>query len=150
MQLFVLLFDQMKNKSNCQASCQFGVCVYLSNDTLTHPLLHALYEKKRAKHIIIISINTLLEAIPIISTLHFINCSILLCCLLFVVSSALSTTPSPTIQSAANNTTPENVPPTTRTTGARSTEKPMIIHSTTGKYNYRAFSHDVTAANWCS
>ncbi|XP_074639737.1 uncharacterized protein LOC141897951 isoform X4 [Acropora palmata] len=46
-------------------------------------------------------------------------------------SSVLSTTPSPTNQSGSNSTTPENVPPTIRTTAASSTEKPMIIHSTT-------------------
>ncbi|XP_074639733.1 uncharacterized protein LOC141897950 isoform X2 [Acropora palmata] len=44
-------------------------------------------------------------------------------------SSALSTTPSATTLSGANNETPKNVPPTTRTAAAPSTEKPMISHS---------------------
>ncbi|XP_044184811.1 uncharacterized protein LOC122964956 [Acropora millepora] len=46
-------------------------------------------------------------------------------------SSALSTAPSATTLSGANSTTPENVPSTTRTTAASSTEKPTMIHSTT-------------------
>ncbi|XP_044184812.1 discoidin, CUB and LCCL domain-containing protein 2-like [Acropora millepora] len=47
-------------------------------------------------------------------------------------SSLLSKTPLPTtLQHGANDTTPENLPPTTRTTAAPSTEMPLIINSAT-------------------
>ena len=93
--------------------------------------------KKRAKVNIIIAINTQLVAMPITCTVHFIinNCLILCFLNLFVASSALSTTPSSTTLSGASNETPKNVRPTTRTTAASSTEKPMISHSASGKLN---------------
>ena len=60
---------------------------------------------------------------------------------MFVASSVLSTAPPSTTLSVTNNTAPKNVPPTTRTTAASSTEKPLISHSTTcNKYDYRNIS----------
>ena len=93
-------------------------------------------EKQRAKHNIIITVNTLLEPMPIILYFTFHNCLISLCCIFYlsVASSALSTTPAPSTQSdRANNTTPESVPPTMRITAASSTEMPLILFSATGK-----------------
>ena len=102
-------------------------------------------EKQRAKHNIIITVDTLLEPMPIICIIFiFHNCLISLYCIfyLFVASSALSTTPTPSTQSdRANNTTPESVPPTMRTTAASSTEMPLILFSASGKYTYTYISN---------
>ena len=77
--------------------------------------------------------NSLVEPMPIICTVYFVNCLILFYVFYFFVAfSVLNTTPSPTNQSGSNSMTPENVPPTTRTTAASSTEKSMMIHSTAG------------------
>ena len=102
----------------------------------------ALYEKQRAEHIMLLLLLTLYwSPCPLFVFVHFITGLKFYYVFYFIVaSSCLNTTPSPTIQSAANNAIPENVPPTTRTTAASSTEKPIIIHSTTGKYNYTNLS----------